>query len=257
MIANPISWPDRNRCVVALTWDVDVDSGLNYMHPDTADNLVATQSFLRYGPAIAIRRLMTLLRQLELRQTFFVPGWVIERYPATVDAILENGHEVDLLIEAGFDYDSSLMGDDIPYMLKGAKGGLLEFATDWTNDDWPHYVLNRDFRFMMPISSPAPAMEVFRAEFDAAWEYGALWITVWHPFVSGRLARPRAIAGLIDYMRKRGGVWLARLDEVCDHTRRRMRDGEWRPRVEAIPPYRSPIPELIRTRGAAGTGAKA
>ena len=40
MLANPIPWPDGNRCAVALTWDVDADSGLIYAHPDSADTLV-------------------------------------------------------------------------------------------------------------------------------------------------------------------------------------------------------------------------
>ena len=43
-------------------------------------------------------------------------------------------------------------------------------------------------------------MEVFRAEFDSAWNHSALWVSVWHPFVSGRLARFDATVGLIDYM---------------------------------------------------------
>ena len=80
----------------------------------------------------------------------------------------------------------------------------VEFPVDWTLDDFPHYAHSRDFRFMMPISSPQKAMEVCRAEFDAAWEFGALWITVWHPFLSGRLARFKAVLELLDHMRSKG-----------------------------------------------------
>lgn len=300
MIANPIPWPNGARCAVAITWDVDADSGLNYYNPDRADTLVASQSYARYDPLIAIPRLMRAFRDLELNLTYFVPGWVIERYPQAVDLILENGNEValhgyvhersndlpreeekfvldrameaymkrvnrqprgwrapsfafsrhslDFLLEAGFEYDSSLMGDDIPYLIRGSGGSLIEFPVDWTSDDWPHYVHNRDFNFMMPISSPKRAMEVFRSEFDAAWEYGALWITVWHPFVSGRLARFRAVIELIEYMRERGDVWFARLDEVCDHVKSLMDKNQWQPRVESLPLYDSPIPELKRSR---------
>lgn len=302
MIANPIPWPGDNRCAVAITWDVDAESGLNYIHPETADTLVATQSLLRYGPTIAVPRLMEVLRRLDLRQTFFVPGWVIEHYPETVDLILENGHEVglhgyvhersnelsrdeeqhvlgraldayvkkvgrkprgwrapafafskyslDLLIEAGFAYDSSLMGNDIPYVLQGAKGQLVELPTDWTFDDWPQYMHNRDFNVTMPVKSPQSAMEVFRSEFSAAWEYGALWITVWHPFLSGRLARLRAVIELVEFMRTQGRVWFARLDEVCDHAQTLMAANLWRPSVERIPRFHSPIPELARGRQA-------
>lgn len=287
MIANPIPWPVGKRCAVAFTWDVDADSGLEYRHPGTADNLVATQSFVRYGPSIAVPRLVEIFRELEMRLTFFVPGWVIERYPSTIDLIVENGHEVglhgymhersnqltqeqealvldkaldayarriggrprgwrapgfafskhslDLLIVAGFDYDSSLMGNDIPYLLEGTRGRLLELPTDWALDDWPHYMHNKDFDFVMPISSPARAMEVFRAEFDAAHTYGAMWISVWHPFLSGRLAKLHAVVELIEHMRSRDGVWFARLDEICDHVRRLGAEGTWQPTMQRIP----------------------
>ncbi len=109
------------------------------------------------------------------------------------------------------------MGDDIPYMLRTDSRSLLELPTQWTLDDWPHYMHNRDFNYTMPISAPPRALEVFRSEFDAAWTYGGLWISVWHPFLSGRPARMAAIIELIEYMQSRGHVWFARLDEICDH----------------------------------------
>ena len=298
MIANSLPWPNNAKCAVAITWDVDADSALNYYNPDRADTLVASQSYVRYGPLIAVPRLVEAWKRLDMRQTFFVPGWCIEKYPETVDLLLENGHEVALhgyvhersneltkeeekeclgravdayvkhvgsrprgwrapsfafskhslrfLVEEGFDYDSSLMGDEIPYLLQDSAASVLEFPTDWTFDDWPHYMHNRDFGFMMPISSPRRAMEVFKSEFDAAWQYGALWITVWHPFVSARLARLTAVLEFIEYMQEKGDVWFARLDEVCDHVTGLIDDGSWRPRVERLPLYESPIPELLR-----------
>ena len=58
MIANPIPWPDGARCAVAMTWDMDADSAFNWYNKDTADNLVAAQSWTRYDPLIAIPRLV-------------------------------------------------------------------------------------------------------------------------------------------------------------------------------------------------------
>ena len=298
MIANPIPWPNGARCAVAMTWDMDADSAFHWYNQETAENLVATQSWVRYDPLIAIPRLVQEFKRLGLRQTFFVPGWVIEKYPRQIDLLVENGHEIglhgylhersnevspederywldramaayekhlghrpcgwrapsfafskhslDYLLEAGFEYDTSLMGDDIPYAIESEKGALLEFPIDWTLDDFPHYAHSRDFRFMMPISAPQKAMEVFRAEFDAMWQYGGLWISVWHPFLSGRLARFAAVLELLDYMRAKGDVWFARLEEVCDHVKRLQASGEWQPRRETVPPYHSPLPEFSK-----------
>jgi hypothetical protein len=44
-----------------------------------------------------------------------------------------------------------------------------------------------------------------------------VWISVWHPALSGRLARFKAALELLDYMRDKGSVWFARLDQICDH----------------------------------------
>lgn len=300
MIANRIPWPNGARCAVAMTWDMDADSAFNWYNRDTADNLLATQSYVRYDPLIAIPRLVEQFARIEMRQTFFVPGWCIEKYPAQIDLLLKNGHEIALhgylhersneltkedehywlrracdayvkhvgkrprgwrapsfafskyslsyLLEKGFEYDSSLMGDDIPYAVSDGTESLLEFPVDWTLDDFPHYAHNRDFKFMMPISSPQKAMEVFRAEFDAAWEYGGLWISIWHPMLSGRLARFAAVLELIEYMRFKGGVWFARLEEVCDHVKKLTAEKSWQPRIETLPIYRSPLPEFSQDR---------
>jgi len=86
----------------------------------------------------------------------------------------------------------------------------------------------------MPICAPARAMEVFRAEFDAAHRYGALWISVWHPFLSGRLARLHAVVELVDYMRSCGGVWFAPLGEICDHVVGLRKAGAWQPMIETL-----------------------
>ena len=83
-------------CAVSVTWDLDADSGLNCYNRDRADTLIASQTQTRYGPNIAVPRLMELGRRFEMPQTFFVPGWVIETYPEAIDRILDNGDEVAL-----------------------------------------------------------------------------------------------------------------------------------------------------------------
>ena len=279
--------------------DLDADSGLNYYNPERADTLVASQTLTRYGPNIAVPRLIELGRRFDISQTFFVPGWCIERYREAVDRLLESGHEVALhgylherpnelsasdelhwlergiraferhigdkprgwrapsfafskhslryLIDAGFSYDSSLMGDDVPYLLRHEAGGdLIELPTQWSLDDWPHYMHSRDFNYAMPISAPQRALEVYRSEFDAAWDYGGLWVSVWHPFLSGRLARVKAIIELIEYMRDKGRVWFATTQAIADHVASMVDAGAWQPRSETLPAYESPIPELAR-----------
>jgi len=53
-----------------------------------------TLSVGQYGPQTGLPRLLALLSELMVPATFFVPGWVAERYPAAINGILEGGHEL-------------------------------------------------------------------------------------------------------------------------------------------------------------------
>lgn len=294
MIENPIPWPNGARCAVAFTFDMDAESLLHVNFRDVAPDRVALSSMLRYGPEIAVPRILELFRRHGITQTFFVPGWCVETYPQTVERILEAGHEIghhgymhkrpnlqsrdeeqesltrgidaivklsgrrpvgyrapayafsqhtlSLLQAEGFAYDSSLFGGDVPYLIGNEAGDLVELPTDMSLDDWTQYVCLGEFGYMLPIAAPARAMEVFRAEFDAAWRHGGLWNAVWHPFVSGRLARADAIADLIEYMVGKGGVWFAPLAEIAAHVRSVVHDGSWRPRRDVLPYWPQALP---------------
>ena len=138
----------------------------------------------------------------------------------------------------------SLFGDDVPYLLTKDKGSVVELPSHYGLDDWPHYQVSRDFNYIMAVKAPSQAYQVFLDEFEAAWEYGGMWISVWHPFLSGRLARCVAIDQLIQHMQRKGKVWFAPLEEIAAHVRKLMAEGSWQPRVDKLPYYTGPIPEL-------------
>src|SRR5262249_14356430 len=94
VIQNPIPWPDGKRCAAAFTFDMDAESLMHLYFPDTAQTRAARGAMLRYDAEVAVPRLLGLLRRYGLRQTFFVPGWCVERYPRAVEAILADGHEL-------------------------------------------------------------------------------------------------------------------------------------------------------------------
>lgn len=293
MIGNPVPWPNGARCAVAFTFDMDADSLLHLSHPKDSYRRVAAITELQYGPKVGVPRILDLYERYNLKQTFYIPAWCIERYPDTVDAIVKAGHEVghhgylhehpnerpvdeerywlqrgidvierhtgqrprgyraplykfsestlDLLLEEGFAYDASLMADDIPYLIQSGKGDLVELPSYWGLDDWPPYVHMGDIEFEMPVMAPSNAIVAFRDEFDAAWENGGLWIAVWHPFVSGRLARLRAVEGLLKYMLEKGDVWIASMEEIAAHVRSVTESGAYTPRVEPLPCYPGPV----------------
>ena len=155
-----------------------------------------------------------------------------------------SNHSADLLIEEGFLYDASLMGDDVPYILKTDEGELVELPAHWGVDDWPQFVQSMDLDYMMPIKAASRGIEVFREEFDAMYEYGGLWIGVWHPFATGRLVRWRKVVELIEYMQSKGDVWFARMEDIARHVRQCIDDGSYAPRIDKLPYYRDKISVL-------------
>ena len=164
-------------------------------------------------------------------------GWRGPLYNASQDS-------PELLADAGMIYDATLMGDDIPYVLRTKKGDIIELPSHWAMDDWPHYTHSIDMHYMMPIKAPDEAMNVFMSEFEAMWEFGGLWVTVWHPFVSGRLARCARVAKMIEYMLDKGGVWFTTMENIARHVRKCIDDGSWEPRIDELPYYEGRIPEL-------------
>ena len=94
MIRNPIPWPNGARCAAAITFDMDADSSLHLNHPDTADTKLCATTMMRYDADVAMPRLIEVFKRFGLRQTFFVPGWCVERYSDAIKAAVDDGHEI-------------------------------------------------------------------------------------------------------------------------------------------------------------------
>jgi peptidoglycan-N-acetylglucosamine deacetylase len=286
VIANPVPWPGGAKCAVAFTLDMDAESILHLAHRERAHRLVSSASMLRYGPDVAVPRILNTYRHFGIKQTFFVPAWCAERYPYAVEAMIRDGHEVSahgylhehpnelsdeqeeywlkrslsalqavsgekpagwraplynfshrsaqLLLDAGISYDASLMGDDVPYLLETSRGQLLELPSHWGMDDWPPFMHSIDLNFQMPIQSPAQAWENWWDEFEAMWDFGGMWVPVWHPFLSGRLARWRHTHAMIGRMIDKGSVWFAPMRDIAAHVRRCIAEGRWTPRIDPM-----------------------
>ncbi len=56
-------------------------------------NIVA-QSRGRYAPNVAIPRILDLLDELEIKATFFTPGWTIDQFTESCRGIISRGHEM-------------------------------------------------------------------------------------------------------------------------------------------------------------------
>jgi peptidoglycan-N-acetylglucosamine deacetylase len=112
-----------------------------------------------------------------------------------------------LLVEHGFAYDSSCMGDDRPYVEAYEDLRILELPVHWSLDDWPHlhWRPGRGDAF----TAPEDFLATWLAEFDSALEERRHITFTMHPEVIGRGHRAALLDRLIAEMRERGVVWFA------------------------------------------------
>jgi peptidoglycan/xylan/chitin deacetylase (PgdA/CDA1 family) len=176
------------------------------------------------------------------RHEIGVHGWIHENLPTIGDAATErrllvqsidyltkatgkrpvgyrapswafSAHTLSQILEQGFLYDSSFMASDEPYELvqNGKPTGLTEIPIEWILDDYPY------FGPTAGGSNPGPAAvyDIYRAEFDAAYDEGTVFVLTTHPHVIGHRSRAAQLDKLIGYMKTRPGVWFATLEQIA------------------------------------------
>jgi peptidoglycan/xylan/chitin deacetylase (PgdA/CDA1 family) len=121
--------------------------------------------------------------------------------------------------ELGLLYDSSLMADDDPYELleDGERTGIVELPVEWIRDDAPYFNMNR-FAALRPYTPPPAVFDIFRREFDRAWDEGGLFLLTMHPHVIGYRSRMFILEDLIAHAKAKGRCWFAthaQIAEVC------------------------------------------
>jgi peptidoglycan/xylan/chitin deacetylase (PgdA/CDA1 family) len=119
-----------------------------------------------------------------------------------------------LLVEHGFDYDSSCMGDDRPYLEVVDGAELLELPVHWSLDDWPYYGWSVDTGGN--LFNPSVWYESWLSEFDSALAERRLVTYTMHPEVVGRGYRLRALDRLIGEISGRADVWFPTHSQVAD-----------------------------------------
>ncbi len=137
-------------------------------------------------------------------------------------------HTIALLLEYGFTFDSSLMGDDFsPYYARrddrveqdapyrfGPLTELVELPVTWGLDDFPPFEFVP--RFSQGLSAPSAVEEIWRGDFDYALQHcpGGVYTLTLHPEVIGRGHRLLMLERLVGYMREHD-VRFATLGDVA------------------------------------------
>ncbi|HYZ39358.1 MAG TPA: polysaccharide deacetylase [Stellaceae bacterium] len=126
-------------------------------------------------------------------------------------------HTLEIAKEMGLLYDSSLMSDEDCYelLLDGEPTEIVEFPVEWVRDDAVYFMMHR-FQSLRPYTPPADVLDIFRREFDAAYDEGGVFQLTMHPHIIGYRSRIWIIDEIIRHAKSRKGVWFGTHAEVVD-----------------------------------------
>lgn len=220
----PGSTADRHPAVVAAIVEAGHEVGHHgYLHEClTGRSVEEERGFLERG-------LEALDRAAGVRPIGYrAPWWEL------------GSHTLDLLPRYGFVYDSSLFERDVPYRVPTGTGTLVEIPVDWALDDWERYAFWPGITGSGIISRPSQVLEAWWEEIVALIDAGGCAVVTMHPFLSGRPARARALAALLDRVCSRSDVWVATCAEIAAYAARHL--GIEPPGPDATPRQRGPGP---------------
>lgn len=129
-------------------------------------------------------------------------------------------HTLAITREMGLLYDSSLMADDDCYelLLDNEPTGVVELPVEWIRDDAVYFNMNRNLS-LRPYTAPSAVLEIFRAEFDAAYAEGGLFQLTMHPHISGHRSRIWLLEELIRHIAGHPGIWFATHADVARYAK--------------------------------------
>ena len=172
-----------------------------YMHEPPA-SLTAEQEIEVMDRSLAILESITGDRPVGYR----APSWDL------------SVRSLDLIAERGFLYDSSMMDDDIPYLLDTKSGPLVELPVHWFQDDAPYFWFNRGAGSM---NTPQDVLTAWEWEFDGAYKHGGVFMLTCHPQVSGHLSRVVMLDRLIRHIKAHPDARFMRCADVAAIVRER------------------------------------
>jgi peptidoglycan-N-acetylglucosamine deacetylase len=129
-------------------------------------------------------------------------------------------HTLAITRDMGLIYDSSLMADDDCYelLLDGEATGVVELPVEWIRDDAVYFNMDR-FAALRPYTPPSAVLEIFKAEFDAAYAEGGLFQLTMHPHHIGHRSRMPLLEALIQHIKTHDGIWFGTHADVVRHAK--------------------------------------
>lgn len=131
-----------------------------------------------------------------------------------------------LLAEYGFDYDASQLAWDRPYWVddQGRRTNIVEVPSAWELADSSHFLFAYNPVYLMGLSGPSKVEEIWREDFDGAYEEGGdvCYVLTMHPQIIGRHHRMQMLERIVRHIMAHDGVWFAQTGAIADEFRARQ-----------------------------------
>ncbi|MFO7837589.1 MAG: polysaccharide deacetylase [Candidatus Thorarchaeota archaeon] len=126
---------------------------------------------------------------------------------------------LSLLADNNLIYDSTMMGQDLPYIIEVDDRRIVELPIRWLLDDWVHFGFNYfpPLEYQSGVSSSRRVFEMWLDEFEAVYDEGLYYMLVMHPQIMGVPSRTAMLDKLITEMKCKGDVWFATPLEITEH----------------------------------------
>src|SRR2546422_5641372 len=83
-----IRWPKGKRCAFAISFDLDGESPWIHRDPALAERPLH-MAMGAYGPKTGAPRILNVLDRYGIKAGWYIPGWIIERYPELCREIVD------------------------------------------------------------------------------------------------------------------------------------------------------------------------
>jgi peptidoglycan-N-acetylglucosamine deacetylase len=84
-------WPKGYRSACLFTFDLDAE--VTWVFRQVNDPIALSMG--QFEPRVGVPLLLNMLDEFAIKSTFFVPGWVAEKYMPMLEDILRRGHHVE------------------------------------------------------------------------------------------------------------------------------------------------------------------
>jgi peptidoglycan-N-acetylglucosamine deacetylase len=126
-------------------------------------------------------------------------------------------HTLRLLSKYGFRYDSSLLNDEVPYIMRLPEHDIVQLPINPALDDWQYFNINMFPDITGQVCPVDRVLDIWKAEFEAIYDVGGCFVLTMHPHLTGRPSRIKMLSRLIEHIQSFADVWWATASEIAAH----------------------------------------